>query len=440
MAQGSWLTLNKLSNLWQRVRSSLWFVPAIIVCLSVVLAAGMIQLDILSDRQQLAADWPMLLGADAEGSRGLLTTIAGSMITVAGVTFSITVVALALASSQYTSRILANFMRDTTNQVVLGVFVGVFTYCLVVLRTVRHEGFVPALAIVGAVALALVAIGFLIYFIHHIAASIQAASIIESTARETLAVVDRLYPAERDEEPLVEVDRPEDEAWISVPAASSGYIQDIDLDALLGIARKHDLRIRMVRGVGDFVIEATPIAALAGAAADEDLAAQVNAACTLGRQRTAHQDAAFGVRQIVDIALKALSPGINDTTTAVNCVDYLGVILARLAPRPIAPAGRVEGGRRRVISRGPGFADFVAEAFDQIRQNSASNVAVLVRQLEVLASLATLAVDGSRRATVLQHADWLVAAAERGVAATQDLATIRVARERVIAALKPDDP
>ena len=143
--------------------------------------------------------WPRLFGAGAEGSRGLLAAIASSMITVAGVTFSITIVALALASSQYTSRILRNFMRDRTNQTVLGVFVGVFAYCLVVLRTIRggDEGaFVPALAVLGALLLAFVAIGFLIFFIHHIAASIQATSIIAAVAGETFEAVDRLFPTE----------------------------------------------------------------------------------------------------------------------------------------------------------------------------------------------------------------------------------------------------
>jgi uncharacterized membrane protein len=173
-----------------------------------MLAVGLIELDASATGWRLAERWPRLFGAGAEGSRGLLSAIAGSMITVAGVTFSITIVALALASSRYTSRILRNFMRDRASQSMLGVFVGTFAYCLVVLRTVRSGDeehlFVPSMAVMGAVVLALVAIGFLIFFIHHIAASIQASSVIAAAADETLRAVDRLFPDDLDTaEPVV---------------------------------------------------------------------------------------------------------------------------------------------------------------------------------------------------------------------------------------------
>ena len=146
---------------------------------------------------QWLARWPRLFGASAEGARGMLSTIAGSMMTVVGVTFSMTLVSLALASSQYTSRILRNFMRDRVTQVVLGIFTGIFAYCLIVLRTIRggdEGGFVPSLAVFFAVVLAMGGIGVLIFFIHHIAASIQASSIIASVADETMVAVDRLFP------------------------------------------------------------------------------------------------------------------------------------------------------------------------------------------------------------------------------------------------------
>ena len=191
--------MNKLLHLWEDLRTSLWFVPTLLISGAVALAVGLVEVNSSMDGERLAERWPRLFGAGAEGARAMLSAIASSMITVAGVTFSITVVALALASSQYTSRILRNFMRDRANQTVLGVFVGVFAYCLVVLRTIRggDEGmFVPALAVLVAVLLAFVAIGFLIFFIHHIAASIQATSIIEAAAGETLQAVDRLFPAD----------------------------------------------------------------------------------------------------------------------------------------------------------------------------------------------------------------------------------------------------
>lgn len=430
--------VQRLSTIWEQLRTSLWFVPSLIVAGAVGLALGMIELDGFSDRQQLVERWPRLFGAGAEGSRGLLTAIAGSMITVAGVTFSITVVALTLASSQYTSRILANFMRDRANQSVLGVFVGVFAYSLVVLRTIRggEDGvFVPALAVLVALVLALIAICFLIFFIHHIAASIQATSIIETTARETLNAVDRLFPAgvgvvaaealrERGPDALPQ-------EWTRIPANKTGYIQRIDSDALFGIARAHDVTLRMNRGIGEFVIEGSPIALVSGPRLPDGLAKNTNAAYTLGRQRTVTQDAAYGIRQLVDVALKALSPGINDTTTATNCVDFLGAILARLSDRRVAAPYRSDGARLRLLTVGPTFEGLLCEAFEQIRHSAEGNMAALTRMLEILELLGERLTDSDRIAAVLRQVQRIADAADRGISAPQDRAAIHAAVARV---------
>lgn len=205
------------------MRASFWFVPAVIVLGAVGLATAVIGVD-ANVKLRFVEEWPLLFGAGAAGSRGLLTAVASSMITVAGVVFSITIVALSLTSSQYTSRVLRNFMRDRINQVVLGVFVGIFAYCLVVLRTIRggDEGaFVPSLAVLGGLLLAFVGIGFLIYFIHHIALSIQASSIIAAVASETIAAVDHLFPNGLGEN--IDTDSNDDELsvegrdWTAVP-------------------------------------------------------------------------------------------------------------------------------------------------------------------------------------------------------------------------------
>ena len=217
------------------------------------------------------ARWPRVFGAGAAGARGMLSTIAGSMMTVVGVTFSMTLVTLALASSQYTSRILRNFMRDRVTQVVLGIFAGIFTYCLIVLRTIRggdEGGFVPNLAVLVGVVLAIGGIGVLIFFIHHIASSIQASSIIASVADETLVAVDRLFPEKLGQGP---VDDEEDQAslpladrhWQAVPASENGYIQSVDNAALLRLAREHQTIVRMEHGIGEFVVQDTPLASLA---------------------------------------------------------------------------------------------------------------------------------------------------------------------------------
>jgi uncharacterized membrane protein len=428
--------MNLLHKHWEDLRSSLWFIPTLIVLGSVVLAVGLIEVDLPGSRGQLAERWPRLFGAGGEGSRGLLSAIAGSMITVAGVTFSITVVALTLASSQYTSRILRNFMRDRANQSVLGVFLGVFAYCLVVLRTVRSgdEGaFVPGPAVLVAVLLAFVGIGFLVFFIHHIAASLQATSIIVSVATETLEAVDRLFPDQIGESAVTRAGEEqegalESQTWATVPARKTGYIQGIDTDALFHLASEQSMVVRMEKGIGEFVIEGCPLASVSGKPLDDETIRNLSAAYSVGRHRTVHQDAGYGIRQIVDVALKALSPGINDTTTAISCVDYLASILARLAARRIESPFRSEGGQLRVISRGPTFSGLLGAAFDQIRQNAEGNVAVLVRLHQVLATVAGQTTDEQRLSDLRQQAALVAETAERSVPSAHDRAMIQAAQ------------
>jgi uncharacterized membrane protein len=393
-----------------------------------VLATVLITVDAAVDLH-VVERWPLVFGAGAAGARGLLTAVASSMITVAGVVFSITLVALSLTSSQYTSRVIRNFMRDHVNQVVLGMFVGIFAYCLVVLRTIRggDEGeFVPTLAVMGGLILAFVGIAFLIYFIHHISMSIQASSIIARAAQETIAAVDKLFPKEmgeyenedgRDNLRASLANQP----WFAVPVRKTGYIENIDIDVLLEVARKLRTILRMECGIGEFAIEGAPLVSVIDPdGLDEETAVELNAAYVISRQRTVETDAAFGIRQIVDIAMKALSPGINDTTTAVMCVDYLAAILVRLASRRIAASHRYDQGELRVLAQGPRFESLLSEAFDQIRQNAVGNVAVMSRMLSALQAIASLTANPSRRLALCERVDWIAELAERTIASPYD--------------------
>jgi len=420
---------------WQETRTSFWFVPALIVAGAVGLAAGLIALDANVDFH-FENRWPLVFGAGAAGARGLLTAVASSMITVAGVVFSITIVALSLTSSQYTSRVLRNFMGDRSNQVVLGVFVGIFAYCLVVLRTIRggDEGaFVPSLAVLGGLILAFVGIGYLIFFIHHISMSIQASSIIAAAAEETIAALDSLFPSDFGDD----VDDDSDSnwaavqrelTWITIAARKTGYIESVDEDAILKLARKHGIVVRMERGIGEFVEENAPLVSTTGLSTLHDqVESELSGSFVISRYRTVQQDVGFGIRQIVDIALKALSPGVNDNTTAVMCVDYLGAILARLAPRGMATDFRLEEGELRVIARSPSFESLFAEAFDQIRQNAEGNVAVLTRQLQSLESIARQTTSRRRKESVRQQADIILDVATRTIPLTYDVAVVKAA-------------
>jgi uncharacterized membrane protein len=407
------------------IRSSLWFVPILIVLTSALLAIGLMELD-RQFMQELSEWWPRFFTVGADGSLSTLAAIASSMITVAGVVFSITIVALALASSQYTSRVLRNFMRDRTTQVVLGVFVGVYTYCLLVLiriSTGEEEAFIPSLAVWGGVILALVSIGFLIFFIHHIAASIQASTIIAAITQETLHAVDDLFPEElgqeEDEEDATPSLEPADLVWQMAPARERGYIQTVDMRSLLSFARTHDTIVRMAGGIGSFVSQGQPLAWVAlFEPPDTSVVEELNDIYAIGPYRTTDQDAAFGIRQLVDIALKALSPGINDTTTAVMCVEHLSVILSHCAARRFKSGNRFNDEKPRVIASGPSFQTFVRGAFDQILENAEGNTVIFTTVLAALESIAEAARNSRRRQVLLEQVQTAMEIADRTVKST----------------------
>lgn len=396
----------RLVQLWVNVRSSVWFLPALIVLGAIGLAVGLIAAEPLV-ADDLLERWPRFFGAGAEGSRSLLAAVATSMITVAGVVFSITVVAITLAASQYSSRVLRNFMRDKSNQAVLGVFVGIFAYCLIVVRTIRdggEEAFVPSLAVLGGLLLALVGVAVLIFFIHHITLSIQAAQILAAVCGDTLDAIDTLFPgpgqssAEDDD-----IGFSPGGEWHPVTVERSGYIQAFDMNCLVKLAEERQTVIRLERGVGDFLIEGLPALSIKACAAPDDKSVELlRQAIAVDRQRTVEQDPGFGIRQIVDIALKALSPGINDTTTAAMCLDYLTVILLRLGQRQVTCLYRDEAGVSRVLARGPTFESLLGESLDQIRQNADGNAVILGRLIRCLETLAAN-ITGKRRQAVLQE-------------------------------------
>ncbi len=424
--------MNKLIKFWGNLRASFWFLPSLMVTGSIISAVVLIEAD--SDVfDRWLSQWPRLFGVGAEGARQMLATLAGSMMTVMGITFSMTLLALVLASGQYTSRILRNFMRSRVTQATLGVFAGIFAYCLIVLRTIRGGGgeyeFVPGLAVFFAFIMSLGGIGILIYFIHHIALSIQAASIIASVADETNTAIDRLLPEKLDQVPeedegwnqgLVSLD---DRDWYPVLAAVSGYVQSVNDDALLHLAEDNRTIVRMEHGIGAFVVQDTALGSLALTYAPEQKTIDAfNAAYSIGRHRTVEEDPAFGIRQIVDMAIKALSPGVNDTSTAVMCVDYLSSILARLAVRQFPPSHRYEGETLRVIAIVPSFEDLLADAFDQIRGNAEVNVAVLTRMLGALETIGSLTIRPGHFRALDEQLQCIAELADRCIKSSYDRA------------------
>lgn len=417
----------KLDVFWDSLRTSFWFVPGLMVAGSMVLAPAMIALDrLVVEQLDRGSLWWMYSGGP-EGARSVLATIAGSMIAVAGTVFSITIVALSLASGQFGPRLLRNFIRDRSNQVVLGAFIATFTYCLLVLRTVRGldgRQFVPGLGVAVGIAMALASVGVLIYFIHHVAVSIQADHVILSVSNELNEGIDRLWPdAPEDGEPVEEPDEesllPADfeSRAVAVEAESCGYLAAIEDEGLLAIASEHDLFVRVKLRPGQFVVAGSPLAGvLSPQSLDDAVADKIRGAFLIEAQRTPFQDVEFAVDQLVEVAVRALSPGINDPFTAIACVDRLGEALCRLAQRNVpSPFRYDDGGELRVIFYSAGFGAIADSAFHQIRQYGRTSAAVMIRLLETLAVIADRARRPRDVRAVERHAKLVFEAASRGL-------------------------
>ena len=388
----------RLVRLWDDLSASFWFLPGLMMIGAVALSIGLVELDTLvHTRAVQKIEW--LWDGGPEAARVLLGTIASSMITIAGVVFSITMVVLALVSNQFGPRLMRNFREDKGNQLVLGTFIATFVYCLLVLRKVTNgpgADFVPYLSITLSIILALVNIGVIIYFIHHIAVMTQAPYVIRLVSDDLRRSIDRMFPENLGEETPTDEAQPDldleefDRRAFAIEADQNGYLQAIDSEKLMDLAIDHDLVIHAHYRPGDFIVEKTPLAHVqAENAIDDGLSRQIRNMFVLGRERTPRQDVEFGIRQLVEIAVRALSPGINDPFTAMTCVDYLGAALCQAAQRRIPSHYRYDKENKlRVIADAVTFEGMIEAAFNQIRQYGRSSVAVSIRLLETFTVIA----------------------------------------------------
>jgi uncharacterized membrane protein len=386
--------------------------------IAVGLSVAMVRVDeVLTPKFVGTLSWVYTGGP--EGARAVLSTIAGSMITVAGVTFSITIVALTLASQQFGPRLLRSFLRDLGNQIVLGTFVSTFLYCLLVLRTVRGNDeaqFVPHVAVTFGVALAMLSLGVLIFFIHHVSTSIQASQIIANVAEDLEGAVVRLFPETLGHErALVTAGAtalPDDFDGNAkaVSANSSGYVQAVDGHALLTMATKRDVVLRIDAEPGRFVRNGAALVTVwPSATVDDALCEAARAAFIVGAARTPTQDVEFFVDQLVELAVRALSPGINDPGTARMCLDRLGQTLCQMATREMPASCRYDDdGRLRVVARPVAFASMATTAFDEIRRYGRSSVSVTAHLLGVIRDVATCVRRDPDRAALSQQVAFIM--------------------------------
>ncbi len=426
---------------WRReaLRTTLWLVPVLCVVVAVVLFVATYSIDQAAYRGDFGLPWWIHTGS-ADAGREVLIGIAAAIITVVGVVFSITILALTLASQQFGPRMLRTFIRDLGTQMTLGVFVGSFVYSVLALGSITTSGphgtFVPHVSITVSEALMVVDIAVLIYFIHHIAVTIQLPEVIARIAADLGRAIDEAFPAayaeywtERGETrgpTPVELIELLDTQGVTVPAIRSGYLQFVGYGQLLAIAEDTDSVIRLVNRPGHFVVAGRPLASVWPSGRASHVADALAKAHITGPQRTLAQDPVFPIDQLAEIAIRALSPAVNDTFTALTCIDWLADGLSNISGRYLAEGVyRDRRGAIRLIELDPSYERMFNRAFDKIRQASRGMPAVLIRLMDSLACITEYTSDREQRYVVRRQAEMILRVAEDSVAEAEDLDDIR---------------
>ncbi|NJL21897.1 MAG: DUF2254 domain-containing protein [Leptolyngbyaceae cyanobacterium SM1_3_5] len=436
----------KLVKYWDNLRSSYWFLPTLIASIAFVLALGLLEID----RSGKAPGWWWLYTGGPDGARSMLSTIASSMATVAGTAFSITIVALQLAASNFGPRLLRNFMQDIGNQVVLGTFIGTFLYCLLVLRNIRSEGFdqfIPQLSVTIGIGLAIVSVLVLIYFIHHASTIIQASHVIAGASDDFDRAIDRLFPeqfgqqAQHHQRPIAEVLSDFETQSASICSQHKGYLQAIDDDALMKIACQAEVQLWLKTQPGKYLIPSSPIALIH----PKDhyspaLAKKINQAFIYGKERTEQQDVAFPIEQLVEIALRAISPAVNDPFTAIRCIDRLGAGFSQLVQRDWPSPYRYDKSNQlRVIAEPIKLESLFDRAFTPIRQYAQSDLAVTLRLLEAIALIARHAKAQNQKRMLRHHAEMIWRGSQQGLSEECDRTDVEQCYQQVLQILNSEN-
>lgn len=413
------MKLQLLMRFRDSLTDSFWFLPLIMTLLAGGSAVGSVALD-----QAIGGDWAQKIGwvwaGGPDGARGVLSTVAGSLMTVVSIVFSLTVTTLAQTSSHYGPRVLRNFTSDRFVQFTLGIFVSTFVYCLLVLRTVRSGDdsiFVPYISVNLGMLLTLASLAVLIFFIHHVSQSIQAETLISEVGEEFQKALPVLFPEhigqpqDTSQSTLESTSDtvPKPEQWRMAGAVGSdttGYLQSVDNEQLMQLATQHNLILKLEKRPGDFVADASPLVrVLPPLALNAPLECKLRNCFGIGHRHTPHQDALYIIQQLVEIAAHALSPGINEPFTALGCIDWLGAAIQSVAQRELPnPLRQDEKGQLRVIASSLTFADLVYAAFDPIRLYGADNPDIMLRLLQVIADIAPMLRREDDRKFLMEYA------------------------------------
>jgi uncharacterized membrane protein len=403
--------------------ASLWVLPTFAGLVALITGSVVSQID-------LGPNSPLAFQGTADDARGLLIAITGTVVTVIALVLGLTVVALQLASTQFSPRLLRNFLRDRPIQIVLSLFVATFIYSAAGLFTVgvssgaRVEEF-PRLAVSGAMVLLFVSMAAVVYFADHLAHAIQIDAITGRVERGALRVISKDWPGQVE----TAYNRPE---WaVALTSAYSGYVQTVHLEQLLPVAAQHGVTMRLRRRIGEHVVAGTKLVWIwRPNAADqppnpEDFRRVVEGAVRIGFERTLEQDVGFSIRQLVDVACKALSPAINDPYTAVQATDHLSVIFSKLAPRPLGDVVLREGDGV-VILPGRRFDELLATACGLIRRYGSREPTVLLALFRLLGNCTEFTGENADRITAIRtQAELIMVAGERDIAQPDDLVALR---------------
>jgi len=352
--------------------------------------------------------------SDPQVAQFILGGIAASIMTVVSIVFAILLMTLTLASMQFSPRIILSFTRDRVTQWTLGIFLGTFSYCMAALPAARMlpRPFAPVATVMGAMFLALACVAWLLFFIHHISQAISVSHIVDRIASETEIMIDEMMPWPHRVNAMVAPHLLEPSTWETpLPSPKSGYIRFVDTGRLVALAKSYRVKVHLVRRVGQFVPAGTTLFMVyRGSRLPADQREELLETVDMGPSRTLQQDIEFGVLQIVDIALKAISPAVNDPSTGVSCVDQLSRILIRFASREMpAPLLYDPPGVVRASVPWIGFDGLLTSAFEQIRLYSKADTAVSLRMLRALGDIAGTVEDPAYRLKLYELGKRIVA-------------------------------
>ncbi len=423
--------MNKILFKWNELKSTFWFVPVIIIIISVLLSVFLVWIDgFISFSQDGLSSTFFVQSSDS--ARVILSTISGAMIGVAGTVFSVTLVALMLASSQFGPRLIKNFMYVRLNQIVLGSYISTSVYCLLILNAIK-EGenytFIPSISILVAILAAILNIILLIIFIHQIATSIQADKVISDVSDFISKHLEILFPEKMEQDN--EIDEDVDSATaissysksICIKAPKSGYLQYADYEALIENITENNALFELFCRPGDHLVEGMEIGLIhSNEDWDKDQLKKVLNQFVIGKTKTSQQDLEYSIKQMVEIAVRALSTGVNDPYTAITCIDNLTSTMCYLAQAKFPSKYRFDEERNiRIIADAVDFQGVLDTTFNQIRQFSGGNAAVIIRLMEAFITISGFTKKEKYKKAVIRHAEMVMTIGKQTITEKNDI-------------------